>query len=105
MHMVAPACATARILVFLQRADAPSGALSVRDMAMCMSHARIDVMGKVADIAGSMGHPLVMTISLVITKTPHEVPSVCWTVSHTALVLGGSMPGGWEGSVQRAAVR
>ncbi len=105
MHMVAPACATARILVFLQRAHATSGALSVRDMAICMSHARIDVMGRVADIAGSMGHPLVMAISLVITKTPHEVLSVCWTVSHTALVLGGSMLGGWEGSVRRAAVR
>jgi hypothetical protein len=105
MHMVAPACATARILVFLQRAHAPSGALSVRDMAMCMSHARIDVMGKVADIAGSMGHPLVMAISLVITKTPHEVPSVCWTVSHTVLVLVGRVLGGWVRSVRRAVVR
>ena len=94
MHMVAPACVTARILVLLQRAHAPSGALSVRDMAMCMSHARIDVMGKVADIAGSMGHPLVMAISLVITKTPHEVPSVCWTDSHTVLVLVGRTLGG-----------
>jgi hypothetical protein len=94
MHMVAPACATARILVFLQRAHAPSGALSVRDMAICMSHARIDVMGRVADFAGSMGHPLVMAISLVITKTPHEVPSVCWTDSHTVLVLVGRTLGG-----------
>ena len=105
MHMVAPACATARILVFLQRAHAPSGALSVRDMAMCMSHARIDVMGKVAGIAGSMGHPLVMAISLVITKTPHEVLSACWTVSHTVLVLVGRVLGGWVRSVRRAVVR
>ena len=77
MQIFAPACVAARILVFLQRAHAPSGALSVRDMAICMSHARISVMGRVVDIAVSMGQPLVMLISLAITKIPHEVPSVC----------------------------
>ena len=91
MHIVAPACVAARILVLLQRAHAPSGALSVRDMAVCMSHARIIVIGIVGDIADSMGHPLVIAISRASTKIPHEVPSVCWTDSHTALVLGGSM--------------
>ena len=94
MHIVAPACVAARILVFLQRAHAPSGALSVRDMAICMSHARICATGRVVDIADSMGHPLVIAISRASTKTPHEVPSVCWTDSHTALALGGSMLGG-----------
>jgi hypothetical protein len=34
-------------------------------------------MGIVVDIAVSMGQPLVMFISLAITKIPHEVPSVC----------------------------
>ena len=77
MHIVAPACVAARILVFLQRAHAPSGALPVRDMAMCMSHARIFAMGRVVDIAGSMGHPLVTVISRANIKIPHEVPSVC----------------------------
>ena len=105
MHIVAPACVAARILVFLQRAHAPSGALSVRDMAICMSHARISVMGRVVDIADSMGHPLVRAISLAITKIPQEVPSVCWTDSHTSLVLDGRMLGGWERSVRRAVVR
>jgi hypothetical protein len=105
IHMVAPACVTVRILVFLHRAHTPSGALSVRDMAICMSHARISAIGRVGDIADSRGHPLEMAISLAITKIPHEVPSVCWTESHTALVLGGSMLGSWEGSVRRAAVR
>ena len=92
--MVAPACVAARILVFLHRAHAPSGALSVRDMAICMSPARICVIGRVVDIAESMGHPLVIAISRASTKIPHEVPSVCWTDFHTALVLGGSMLGG-----------
>jgi hypothetical protein len=91
MHIVAPACVAARILVLLQRAHAPSGALSVRDMAVCMSHARIIVIGEVGDIADSKGHPLVIAISRASTKIPHEVPSVCWTDSHTALVLGGSV--------------
>jgi len=66
MQIFAPACVAARILVFLQRAHAPSGALSVRDMAICMSRARISVMGRVVDIAVSMGQPLVMLISLMI---------------------------------------
>ena len=105
MHIVAPDCVATRILVFLQRMHAPNGALSVRDMTICMSHARINVMGRVVDIADSMGHPLVMVISRAITKIPHEVPSVCWTDSHTALVWGGSVTGAWGGSVRRAAVR
>jgi hypothetical protein len=77
MQILAPACVAARILVLLQRAHAPSGALSVRDIAICMSRARSSVMGIVVDIAVSMGQPLVMFISLAITKIPHEVPSVC----------------------------
>jgi hypothetical protein len=105
MHIVAPACVAARILVLLQRTHAPSGALSVRDMATCMSHARICAIGIVVDIAASTGHPLLTAISRASIKIPHDVPSVCCTDSHTALVLGGSMLGGWEGSVRRAAVR
>ena len=97
MHIVAPACVVARILVFLQRAHAPSGALSVRDMAICMSHARINVIGRVVDIAGSMGHPLVMAISRAITKIPHEAPSVCCADVPPALLWGGSVPGAWGG--------
>ena len=104
MHIVAPACVVARILVFLQRTHAPSGALSVRDMAVCMSHARIDVIGMVVDIADSMGHPLVMAIRRAITKIPHEVPSVCCADFHTALVWGGSVTGAWGGSARRASV-
>ncbi len=77
MHIVAPACVAARTLVFLQRAHAPSGVLSVRDMTIFMSHARISVIGRVVDIADSMGHPLVIAISQASTKIPHEVPSVC----------------------------
>ena len=105
MHIVAPACVAARILDLLQRAHGPSGALSVRDMATCMSHARIIVIGMLGDIADSKGQPLVRAISRASTKIPHEVPSVCWTDSHTALVLGGSMLGGWERSVRRAVVK
>ena len=77
LQIVAPACVAARILVFLQRAHAPSGALSVRDMAIRMSHARICAIGKVVDIVDSMGHPLVTAISRASIKIPHEVPSVC----------------------------
>jgi hypothetical protein len=91
MHIVAPACVAARILDLLQRAHVPSGALSVRDMATCMSHARISVIGVSGDIADSMGHPLVRAISRASIKIPHEVPSVCCMDSHTALVLSGGV--------------
>ena len=94
MHIVAPACFAARILDLLQRAHAPSGALSVRDMATCMNHARICAIGILVEIAASMGHPLLTAISRASMKIPHEVPSVCCTDSHTALVLGGSTLGG-----------
>jgi hypothetical protein len=94
MHTVAPACVAARILSFLHRTHAPNGARSVRDMTTCMSHALICAIGRVHEIAASTGHPRVMASRREIVNMPQEVPSVCWTDSHIALVLGGSMWGG-----------
>jgi hypothetical protein len=91
MHTFAPACVIASIFRFLHRTHAPSGALSVRETATCMSHALICAIGRVLEIAASTGHPRVMARRREIVNMPQEVPSVCWTDSHTALDLGGSM--------------
>ena len=56
MHTVAPACFAASIFCFLHRTHAPKGALSVREIATCMSHALMSATGRVLEIAVSTGH-------------------------------------------------
>jgi hypothetical protein len=66
----APSCVEARIFRFLHRTYGPSGALSVRDIATCMSHTRICATGRVLDITDSMGHPRVIAIRRESVKMP-----------------------------------
>ena len=94
MHTFAPACVEASIFRFLHRTQAPSGALSVREIATCMSHALMCATGRVLEIVDSTVHPHVMASRRERAKMPQEVSSVCWMDSHIALILDGSVWGG-----------